>query len=438
MTETASEEPVLLEEFLGVGRVWYVPSTGRLQLGTSIPRENKAWPPAAWELPFCWPVTRLAFATTMRCNLQCSFCYNRAHPQVAGLDAAAIRRAIDDLAAQAPAGSEIGILFSGGEPLLRRAEMVAGIEYAKAAFKRSCCTVSVTLYTNATLLDDEMVAVIRQHDIHVIVSLDGPEPIHNANRVDQWGRGGFGRTVRAIRMLQAAGLGHRLEARAVISSPDTSPADVLDAVLAQGISRVHLMPAYGAGVKLITEQSLPKWLECLKIYELLLRRGFVMEVTPFWRIFRKLAHPKRFADSHFPCTAGRQMLGVGADGAYYLCHHFSGSSQGLGLTGRGLPAPERCKQLAPRVDEREPCRRCAMRHLCGGPCYHRGFIGGAPQALADCAEYVVLLREVARAFVRLQVAAPRAMAWVAAGKVGIAMPTRRTPGSGANGGAEGG
>ena len=214
------------------------------------------------------------------------------------------------------------------------------------------------------------------------------------------------------------GLGNLLQARAVISGTDTNLVDVLEALLIQGFSRMHLMPVYGNHRDLYYG-GIERWTKVLRVYEALLVKGIVVEVSPFYRIFRKLIYPRRFADSHFPCTAGRQMLGVGHDGYFYLCHHFSGSTRKLGPIESGLPPQTAYIASAPGVENREPCRECWARHLCGGACYHRQFVGSGPNDIADCKNLQELLRQTALSFICLCVKVPEVMKIIAANQVYI-------------------
>jgi radical SAM protein with 4Fe4S-binding SPASM domain len=93
---------------------------------------------------------------TRRCNLRCVHCYlgdEREAPPAGReeLDAAAWPGVIDGLAA---AGC-LELVFTGGEPLLRP-DFAAVYERARRA------GISVTLFTNATLVDDPVVALLRR------------------------------------------------------------------------------------------------------------------------------------------------------------------------------------------------------------------------------------------------------------------------------------
>ena len=47
------------------------------------------------------------------------------------------------------------------------------------------------MVSNGTLIDEKMANLIHMYDIKVTISIDGPEEIHDLNRVDAAGEGVF-------------------------------------------------------------------------------------------------------------------------------------------------------------------------------------------------------------------------------------------------------
>ncbi len=106
---------------------------------------------------------------TDRCNLACSHCYSRSGPdqgksgELTTLEALSL---IDDLAGM---GVPL-ILFSGGEPLLRKDIW----ELARHAHKQG---IKMALSTNGTLIDAETACKIRESGFEYAgISLDGAQP----------------------------------------------------------------------------------------------------------------------------------------------------------------------------------------------------------------------------------------------------------------------
>ncbi len=135
-----------------------------------------------------WNVTR-------RCNLRCAHCYSGSEDREYGgeLSLDEGKALIDDLA---QFGAPV-ILFSGGEPLVRR-DLLDLIQHAVQQGRRA------VLSTNGTLITKSMAAHLKELGLsYVGISLDGLEEVHDAFRGV---RGTFARVMTAIEHCQEAGL----------------------------------------------------------------------------------------------------------------------------------------------------------------------------------------------------------------------------------------
>ena len=65
-------------------------------------------------------------------------------------------------------------------------------------------TIEHTLQTNGTKLDEEWAAFFAEHGFLIGLSMDGPEDIHDAQRVDKGGKGTHAQVMRAARLLPEA------------------------------------------------------------------------------------------------------------------------------------------------------------------------------------------------------------------------------------------
>ena len=132
---------------------------------------------------------------TQRCNLRCVHCYSASEDREYGGELALDegKALIDDLA---QLGAPV-ILFSGGEPLVRR-DLLQLIEHAVRQGRRA------VLSTNGTLITKSVAARLRDLGLsYVGISLDGLEEVHNAFRGVH---GTFARVMTAIEHCQEVGL----------------------------------------------------------------------------------------------------------------------------------------------------------------------------------------------------------------------------------------
>lgn len=130
------------------------------------------------------------FILTHRCNFECDYCNI---PQAAGgeMSAAEFCRAIDEL-------ESVGLTrasFSGGEALLRR----DALDIVRHARSRGLTT---SMNSNAWLAERRVDELADCLDM-LVVSLDGPEPIHDLVRRR---KGSYARVLRVLDAARARGL----------------------------------------------------------------------------------------------------------------------------------------------------------------------------------------------------------------------------------------
>ncbi len=106
---------------------------------------------------------------------------------------------------QVTPGSEVEFTWQGGEPTL------LGLDFFRKAVdlqKRYANGVQVrnSIQTNGVLLDAAWGAFLAEHHFLVGLSIDGPQPLHDAYRVDRGGRPSFARVMAGLKVLQDHGV----------------------------------------------------------------------------------------------------------------------------------------------------------------------------------------------------------------------------------------
>ena len=132
---------------------------------------------------------------TQRCNLKCVHCYAKALPEDGGDDISTeqAKGIIDDLSAY---GAPV-MLFSGGEPLVRR-DLPELAKYAVGKGMRA------VISTNGTLITKEKAKELKEVGLsYVGISLDGMEEVHDHFRAVP---GSFKKALEGIANCQAEGL----------------------------------------------------------------------------------------------------------------------------------------------------------------------------------------------------------------------------------------
>ena len=122
---------------------------------------------------------RLTFLLTRNCQLRCRYCMVKLWDEDS-LDADQMKGLDILFAAKSDA---VRMQFYGGEPLLRPRLFRALVERARQLEQHTGKRLSIILITNGIAMTPEVADFCVQHDIEVLVSLDGPSDLHDARRM---------------------------------------------------------------------------------------------------------------------------------------------------------------------------------------------------------------------------------------------------------------
>lgn len=149
---------------------------------------------------------QLTLQVTQRCNLKCEYCaysgnyFNREHTNKA-MSFETAKKAIDYFISHARDSSHFGISFYGGEPLLKYELIKKCVAYADSRAEGR--KVSYNFTTNGTLLTEEKYKFLVNHDFSVLISLDGPQEVHDRHRVFAGTTiGSFEQMIKNVKMLK--------------------------------------------------------------------------------------------------------------------------------------------------------------------------------------------------------------------------------------------
>jgi uncharacterized protein len=147
----------------------------------------------------------LAKPTGARCNLNCAYCFflskEELYPESQfRMTDEVLERYITSLFEAQP-GKDVQIAWQGGEPTLMGIEFY---ERAVAIAKRLRApgqSVTHSFQTNGVLINDDWAEFLKRNEFLVGLSIDGPEPMHDAYRVNKGGAGTFQQVLRAWNLL---------------------------------------------------------------------------------------------------------------------------------------------------------------------------------------------------------------------------------------------
>jgi uncharacterized protein len=160
--------------------------------------------PAPAALP--GPLELLVLQPTPFCNINCSYCYLPDRQSTRRMSPEVLDQTFRWVFASGLVRDPFVLLWHAGEPLVLP---VSFYETAADLLRRHNTTgvpVPQSFQTNATLLDAGWCAFLNRPDVHLGVSVDGPEFLHDRHRRTRQGRGTLDRVLHGIQLLHEHGV----------------------------------------------------------------------------------------------------------------------------------------------------------------------------------------------------------------------------------------
>ena len=156
----------------------------------------------------------LSKPTGATCNLACSYCFFLDKELL--YPSSKFRMSDEDLETyirqliESHRSREVSVSWQGGEPTLMGVDFFRkAIEYQEK-YRKPGMVFENTMQTNGTLLDDEWCEFLKENNYLMGISIDGPEDLHNAHRLDKGGKPTFDRVMRGLRLLQKHGVEYNI------------------------------------------------------------------------------------------------------------------------------------------------------------------------------------------------------------------------------------
>lgn len=294
---------------------------------------------------------------TDACSLRCVYCYaeDRARRAVS-LPVEAYHSLLEEIAEHF--GPEVGLTFTGGEPLLFEGIFDVAARAKQMGF-------STSLLTNATKITPENAPRVAGSFDEIKISLDGAVPeINDQTR----GSGSFDRITAGMACLDRVGKPYTLSMTVTRANKDG-----VQAMCERYGNRLGLAPYFLTGDDRKVNERL--WLTGAEYYEAVTSFG---DLSPFVGIGTIVAS---LAASHAiqRCAMGDGSMSIASNGDVFPCHLLHTEEFLCGnILERPFHAiyresPVLLKLRKQTVDTMAGCRECAIRYLCGGACLARHY-----------------------------------------------------------------
>lgn len=350
-------------------------------LHQDIVRQNQRHPATIYETSNLGD--RLTMLVSQDCNLRCRYC-NAAGGDY-GQERANMSAEVAIQTLEAFTGDDFyfsNIQFFGGEPTLNVPVLRVMCDHLAQMVVQGRISrmPGLGIITNGLHFTDDFLALVNDYDIQVTVSLDGPAPVTDAQRVDLGGRGAYKRIVNSMRKLQAATDGRKPEMiEATMTRRHFELGITYDNLIdffadEFDVRRVHIaMLEEGLSYDTDLAISQPERLEWHKTTHASLLKRLVKGEPKADNIgFRAL---KKLVFKHinpYLCPVGISSLTVDKQGNIYPCYTLMADEFFMGTVfDPNVTQSERYEGIQQRLrinskHEFEKCRACWARTVCSG------------------------------------------------------------------------
>lgn len=326
---------------------------------------------------------------TEACNLACMYCRVYSPKSAPLMTPETCRLIVRRVLEEIPVRS-VTIGFHGGEPMLNPSAVEAGAREANDIASRLNRDVRLFMQTNGTLFSQKKVTLLKELNIKVGVSLDGPQEIHDRQRVFHSGRGSHAHVMRGLRAALDGGLD--VGYLAVIHDP-TTYVHVLDYLvrdLGARSVRMNYSAFEGRGKHQLgfpvdrAEQFAHEWLKMVDYADAYHREtGIWLDISDLNLFITHLITKERpHMCYRSPCGIGNSILGFDSSGRIYPCDELVGNSRfQIGDIHDGTNLKEllddstlKHSMMADRqVENISKCLRCPWRRLHGSGCTNKTY-----------------------------------------------------------------
>ena len=192
------------------------------------------------------------FVVTLRCDHSCHYCQvsrQTADKKTYDMSLDTAEKSVE-MMMKTPA-QHITLEFQGGEPLLAFEVIQHVVPLAKKRAQSLRKGLDIVVTTNLANITDDMLLYLRDEDIKVSTSLDGPAFIHNVNR-PRPGNNSYELTIRNIeRARKILGFSRVAALMTTTKLSLEHPAEIIDEYVKQGFHSIFLRPLspYGFALK---------------------------------------------------------------------------------------------------------------------------------------------------------------------------------------------
>jgi len=306
------------------------------------------------------------------CNLRCPYCFADQGPY--GGDRGMMsfetgKAALEFLFKESGSRKNLNIDFFGGEPLMNFDVVKDLILYIEKRTLELGKVAELTLTTNALLLDKSKGDFLKEHNLSVVLSLDGRPEVQNKMRYTANHKGSYDIVAKNIKDFIADGY-EKYIVRGTFTRENVDFLKDLQHLAEIGLKNLSIEPVVGPeeAPYSIKGEDIPLILE---EYDKLTEHMEKDRDFNFFHfnidIYKGPCLPKRIS----ACGAGHEYVAISPQGDIYPCHQFVGNKDFLlGNVYQGEVSREVGKLFQDaNVLNKKECMDCWARFYCSGGCH---------------------------------------------------------------------
>lgn len=148
----------------------------------------------------------LVMQPTTFCNIDCKYCYLTDRNATLKMKPEIFRRTLENLASSGMLDRDVTVCWHAGEPLVVPLSFYETVFEISKEFSRPGAVISHNIQTNAMLVTERHASLFAEEQVSIGASIDGPDFIHDRNRVTRKGKGTHARAMQGVQKLQDRGV----------------------------------------------------------------------------------------------------------------------------------------------------------------------------------------------------------------------------------------
>ncbi|MDR2835059.1 MAG: radical SAM protein [Bacteroidales bacterium] len=318
------------------------------------------------------------------CNLKCSYCFAQTDNnfRFKNYDKQDVEKIINFVMNSFENKEQpVNFVFFGGEPFLNIEVIKHSIQYVKCNFSNRKIGYSVT--TNATIINNEIINIIKENNIAVLLSVDGPDDEYNV-RLFKNGKKSINKVLENIVILKKNNIFPEIRATFTSNNPHLiKTVDFFEQMQLKfniafayvSENKLHNLANYNDKNLIHIENELN---ELLIYYE----KKICNKEVIFNKWIENINKFRFRVKQHLVCSAGLSFYTITADGTIFSCAHFMNDKKfAIGNILEGVI--DKTDFIPIDIDNITDCSNCWVKYLCSGGCVSQKISAGLSNKSAN-------------------------------------------------------